>query len=50
VGHLYYSVEHHYNAFIAQQNANAFNRREFPRAVARCHNCGASHKLVTRAA
>jgi hypothetical protein len=40
----------HYNPHIAQQNANAFSRREFHRAVGLCHNCGKSHKLVTRAA
>jgi hypothetical protein len=40
----------HWNKSIAQQNANAFSRREFPRVVGRCHQCGAAHKLVTRAA
>ena len=39
-----------YNRHIAQQNTNAFSRREFPRQIARCHNCGAIHKYVTRAA
>jgi hypothetical protein len=40
----------HYNPHIAQQNANAFSRREFPRTVGRCHKCSQSHKLVTRSA